>query len=161
MPGMKNHLLALLPRNDRCRVLACCDPVQLTLSEVLSEPGTIAQYAYFPTEGFISLVTSIDRKPVLEVGMVGCEGMLGAQLGSGIKTSALHALVQGGGGCLAYYSHRFSPRAGRQSAITKVYQSVSVCPHGTVSDVRRVSAVPYNHPTAGAMAANDPGSCKE
>lgn len=97
MPAIQNHLLARLPLHDRTRILACCEPVQLTLSNVLSEPGTIARYAYFPTEGFISLVTSIDGKPVLEVGMVGCEGMLGAQLGSGIKTSALHALVQGAG----------------------------------------------------------------
>ncbi len=97
MPGVKNHLLALLPLDERSRVLACCELVQLTLSEVLSEPGTIAKYAYFPTTGFISLVTSIDGRPVLEVGMVGCEGMLGAQLGSGVKTSALHALVQGAG----------------------------------------------------------------
>lgn len=97
MSNTKNNFLELLPRRERSRFVARCETVQLTISEVLCEPGTLARHVYFPTEAFISLVTSIDDKPVLEVGMVGSEGMLGAQLATGVRTSPLHALVQGAG----------------------------------------------------------------
>lgn len=97
MSTAKNHLLELLPRKDRSRFLARCEPVELVASQVLCEPESVARHAYFPTAAIISLVTSIDGRPVLEVGLVGSEGLLGAQLATGVRTSPLHALVQGAG----------------------------------------------------------------
>ena len=92
-----NALIERLPRKDRLRVLAAAEPVELVLSEVLNDPGTPTRHVYFPTEGFISLVARIDGSPGVEVGMVGREGMLGAQLALGVATAPLHALVQGAG----------------------------------------------------------------
>ena len=69
----------------------------MVLADVLCQPGKPTRHVYFPTEGFISLITLVDGKPSLEVGMVGREGMLGAQLALGVLTSPLHALVQGPG----------------------------------------------------------------
>jgi CRP-like cAMP-binding protein len=94
---VENHLIELLPRKDRLRLLAICEPVELVLAEVLCEPGKPTRHVYFPTDGFISLVATIDGSPDLEVGMVGREGMLGAQLALGVATSPLRALVQGPG----------------------------------------------------------------
>ena len=94
---VENHLIALLPRKERLRLLAICEPVELVMPEVLCEPGKPTRDVYFPTTSFISLLTLIDAKPALEVGMVGSEGMLGAQLALGVVTSPLHALVQGPG----------------------------------------------------------------
>jgi CRP-like cAMP-binding protein len=54
-------------------------------------------HAYFPIDGFISLLTLMDGNPGLEVGMVGREGMLGAPLRLGIPAAPLRALVQGAG----------------------------------------------------------------
>jgi CRP-like cAMP-binding protein len=93
----QNHLIELLPRQDRLRLLASCETVPLVLAEVLCEPGESTAHVYFPTDGFISLVTLIDGSPGLEVGMVGREGMLGAQLALGVETAPLRALVQGQG----------------------------------------------------------------
>ncbi len=92
-----NHLLALLPRRERLRLLALSSPVQLDIGTVLSEPGEPTRFVYFPQDCFISLVTTIEGTPVLEVGMVGREGMLGAQLVLGVGVAPLHALVQGAG----------------------------------------------------------------
>jgi CRP-like cAMP-binding protein len=97
MASHQNHLIELLPRTDRLGLLAICRPVELILSEVLCEPGEPTRYVYFPTEGFISLVTLLKGSSGLEVGMVGCEGMLGASVALGVMTAPLRALVQGAG----------------------------------------------------------------
>jgi len=93
----ENRLIELLPRTDRQHLLAICKPVQLVLAEVLVSQGKPSRHLYFPIDGFISLVASIAGEPVLEVGMVGREGMLGAELALGVTTAPLHALVQGPG----------------------------------------------------------------
>ena len=67
------------------------------MEAVLSEVGVPARHVYFPTEGFISLVTPIKGRPILEVGMIGREGMLGTHLVLGVRAAPLHALVQGPG----------------------------------------------------------------
>ena len=97
MKPVENHLIELLPRKDRARLLALCEPVKLVLADVLCEPGKPTRHVYFPTDGFISLVAQIDGSPGVEVGMVGREGMLGAQLALGVVTAPLYALVQGAG----------------------------------------------------------------
>jgi Crp-like helix-turn-helix domain len=92
-----NHLIKLLPRKDQQRLLNLAQPVQLAQSHVLGETGAPTRFVYFPLDGFISLVTAIEGKPVLEVGMVGCEGVWGAHVALGVLTQPLHALVQGPG----------------------------------------------------------------
>jgi hypothetical protein len=76
----ENHLIELLPRDARRRLLGIAERVQLVQSAVLGGAGEPTRHVYFPVNGFISLVTVIDGKPALEVGMVGREGMFGAQV---------------------------------------------------------------------------------
>src|SRR3979409_2714266 len=97
MAGGENHLIELLPHTDRRRLLAICKPVSLALSQVRYEGGERTKHVYFPTGATVSLVTPIDGKPMLEVGMVGREGMVGAQLVLGVTRAPLHAVVQGPG----------------------------------------------------------------
>ncbi len=92
-----NRLIARLPARDRRRLLAACEPVPLVLARVLCEPGGVQRHAWFPIDGFVSLVAEVDHHPALEVGMVGREGMLGAHIALGSKTVPLRALVQGEG----------------------------------------------------------------
>lgn len=93
----QNHLIELLPGKDRRRLLGLTEHVQLIQSEVLGEVGEPTRHVYFPVDGFISLVTAIGGKPVLEVGMVGREGLLGAHVALGVLAQPMHALVQGPG----------------------------------------------------------------
>jgi CRP-like cAMP-binding protein len=93
----ENQLIELLPVMARRRLAGIAEQVQLIQSAVLGATGEPTAYVYFPVNGFISLVTSIDGKPVLEVGMVGREGMCGAHVALRVPTQPLHAVVQGAG----------------------------------------------------------------
>ena len=95
MAAASNHLIELLPRPARRRLLALCEPADLVLSQTLCEPGAPTRHVYFPTEGFISLLALNEGSAALEVGMVGREGMLGVQVALDVETVPLRALVQG------------------------------------------------------------------
>jgi CRP-like cAMP-binding protein len=120
LPAVENHLIELLPLRDRRQLLAVCEPIELTLSEVLSEPGIPARYVYFPTGGFISLVTPVDGSPGVEVGMVGREGMLGAQLALGVPTTPWRAVVQGAGAAWRVGSVAFRRELARSPALQRL-----------------------------------------
>jgi CRP-like cAMP-binding protein len=94
---VENELIARLPRKSRLNLAKLCQPVELAMAEVLCKGGQPIRYVYFPIGAFISAITLLDGAPVLEVGMVGHEGMFGAQVVLGAKTEPLHALVQGAG----------------------------------------------------------------
>jgi CRP-like cAMP-binding protein len=95
-----NRLLAALPRKDRQRFLAACEPVDLVFAEILSEPGERIRHVFFPTKSHISLTTPTDGRASLEVGLIGNEGMLGIPLALGVDVSPLRTVVQGAGPAL-------------------------------------------------------------
>jgi CRP-like cAMP-binding protein len=115
----QNHLIELLPGKDKLRLLEICERVDMTLTQVLSEPGDVTRHVYFPTEGFISLVAMASGSPGVEVGMVGREGMLGAQLVLGVAKSPLHALVQGQGTAWRIPARAFRGELARSSALKR------------------------------------------
>jgi CRP-like cAMP-binding protein len=93
----QNHLIELLAGEDRRRLLAICEPVELVLGQRVCEASTPTRHVYFPVDSFISLVATVAGSPGIEVGMVGREGMLGSQLALGVGTTPLHGVVQGPG----------------------------------------------------------------
>ncbi len=95
-----NRLLARLPARTRHEVLEGCEQVELTFGELLCEPAEAIRYAYFPADGFISLLASVDGHANLEVGLIGNEGMFSPSSMFGVDVSPLRALVQGAGGAL-------------------------------------------------------------
>jgi len=119
LTDVKNHLIELLPRADRLRLLEICEPVPLVLGNVLCKHGEHTNHVYFPSEGFISLIASIDGKPGVEVGMVGREGMLGAQLALGVVTAPLHALVLGTGSAWRIGTAAFCTELARSPALQR------------------------------------------
>jgi CRP-like cAMP-binding protein len=95
-----NNLIARLPRKSRASLLKLCHPASLAIFDVVSDGRTPVSDAFFPLEAFISLITLLDGKPVLEVGMIGSEGMFGAQMALGVISQPLYAMVQGSGSVL-------------------------------------------------------------
>lgn len=115
-----NRLLASLPRKDRQQFLVGCRPVRLDYADVLADPGKRIRHVYFPTQGIISLTTSLDQRATLEVGLVGDEGMLGVTLILGVEASPMHAVVQGEGSALCMDSAQFRRELERSSALQRI-----------------------------------------
>lgn len=93
----RNFLLNLLPKINQELVFSKAILTELNLSQVICIPDKPIDHIYFPVDGFISITQSIDEHPPLEVGMIGREGMLGAEHILGINTNPFGALVQGVG----------------------------------------------------------------
>jgi CRP-like cAMP-binding protein len=102
-----NRVLASIPTKDYRRLRAQLEPVSLTFGQILYEPGETIRQVYFPVDCLISLLTAVDKRRTLEVGMVGNEGMVGMPFILGIGISGVRALVQGGGDALRMASVPF------------------------------------------------------
>jgi CRP-like cAMP-binding protein len=102
MPGAKqvsipNHLLAALPRNDYQKLLPVLELVKLGFGEILYESHAKIRHVYFPNDCFVSMLTTVDAGRAAEVGLIGCEGMIGIPMALGVAVSPFRAVVQGGG----------------------------------------------------------------
>ncbi len=97
MPLVTNSLIDALPRSARNRLLSICEPVDLIPGHIVSGSDSPARQVYFPTGSILSLTTSSKDSPVLEIGMVGSEGMLGLQVVLAVGSVPLQASVRGPG----------------------------------------------------------------
>ena len=101
-PKVANSLLAELPGRNYRRLLSGLELVTLKFGDVLYEPGQKIRHVYFPGNSLVSLLTLVDGRMALEVGMVGLPLALGADV------SPVRALVQGTGTAMRMTSARFS-----------------------------------------------------
>jgi CRP-like cAMP-binding protein len=102
-----NRLVTSLPARDRRQLLAICEEVDLAIGSVLQEPGERTKFVYFPVAGMISLLTPVNGRGNLEVGLVGTEGFLGIPIVLGVEVSPLQGLVQGSGAALRIRARLF------------------------------------------------------
>lgn len=114
-----NRLVAALPSADRVRLLAHGEPVQLQFGQVLREPGEPTRHVYFPTDCVIAQIASVDGHPGLEVGMIGCEGMLGCRVGLGSAREPFKALVQCAGRAWRVGVHPFRAELAASAALRR------------------------------------------
>lgn len=95
-----NRLLAALPKKDYQRLLPELEQVTLTFGDILYEPGDTIAHVYFPESGIISLLSMVESQKVLEVGIVGNEGVAGLPVILGMRASLNRGLVQSAGKAL-------------------------------------------------------------
>jgi len=72
-----NRLLAALEPDDFALLEPHLEAVELKRGEVLYEAGDVIRYAYFPHDAMVSLVNVMEDGNTVEVGLFGCEGVLG------------------------------------------------------------------------------------
>lgn len=95
LPG--NRLLKFLSPDEQKLVLENSETVDLAFGDILCEYSQSPRYVYFPMNGLISLVVSIDEEAPLELAMIGWEGMLGATRILGVSEAPMRAVVEGAG----------------------------------------------------------------
>lgn len=104
-----NRVLATLSKEEYQRLRVNLEPVTFTFAEVLHEPGELIRHIYFPNAGLlVSLLTLVENRMILEIGLVGNEGIVGLPLALGINRSSVRAIAQGTGTAMRMESSRFS-----------------------------------------------------
>ncbi|HEX2829818.1 MAG TPA: Crp/Fnr family transcriptional regulator [Burkholderiales bacterium] len=93
IPG-ENHLLSLLPEDDRRRVLDAMERVETRHGETLFRQHEPIAAVDFPLQGVLSVVVVMEDGGVAEVGTVGNEGMAGVPLAMGTEHSPAQAFYQ-------------------------------------------------------------------
>jgi CRP-like cAMP-binding protein len=104
-----NLLIQRLPQKARDRLIDQCESVELKASADVGVRGQALRHVHFPTDSFLSLVLDWEDYPGIGIGMVGHEGMVGAEVLLGAAPPPWRATVLGPG-----HSLRISAKALRQ-----------------------------------------------
>lgn len=89
--------VASLPEAALQRWLPQLELVQLTLGQVLYEPGGTMTNAYFPTTSIVSMLYVMKNGESAETAVVGAEGLIGIPLFMGGDFTSSRAVVQNAG----------------------------------------------------------------
>ncbi len=92
-----NYILRLLPPGERERMHSLMTALDLRQNDVVYAQNAVIESVYFVGSGLVSLVKVDDARNAIEVGIVGREGLLGAEVVLGARRSAVQAIVQIGG----------------------------------------------------------------
>lgn len=107
-----NQLLAALTSQEYQRLSPHLEEFALTFGEILYEPGQLIRHVYFPNQGIVSLLSMVEQRSTLEVGVVGNEGMVGISVFLGSPDSLNRALVQGAGTAMRMTAQAFRKHIG-------------------------------------------------
>ena len=94
----RNLLLARLSELDYKRLVPHLELVSLPFGQPIYEVGGVIDYAYFPTQGVISAVVTMENGATIEVATIGNEGVTGipALIEPESSPSRLYVQVAGG-----------------------------------------------------------------
>ena len=93
----QNHLLGVLPDEEKARLFPQLELVPMPLGEAVYEPGIPMRYVYFPTTCIVSLLYVMENGASAEIAVVGNEGIVGISVFMGGETTTSRAVVQSAG----------------------------------------------------------------
>lgn len=144
-----NRILASIPARRYSALKSQLEPVSLAFGQILYEPGDSIRHVYFPLNCLISLLTAVDRRRTLEVGMVGNEGMAGMPVALGVVNSGVRALVQGQGHALRMTASRFLAEFDRTPPLQ---QSLLRYTNALMAQISQTAACNRFHPAGARLA---------
>jgi CRP-like cAMP-binding protein len=104
---INNCLLATLPSDEYQQLLPYLESIALSQDEVIQEQDQPIHFIYFPITAAISLLTTTEEDEVVELAMVGREGLVGHSIVLGFKTAPHRAIVQIAGTAMRINVDRF------------------------------------------------------
>jgi CRP-like cAMP-binding protein len=109
----RNRLLARASADDRGLLQPHLEPVTLAFRHELEKPNTRIDNVYFMDDGIASVVAVQGNETLIEVGLVGCEGMTGTAmvLGDDRSPHATYVQVAGDGQLIAAGALRSAMKA--------------------------------------------------
>ena len=93
-PQAVNRLLAALPDVEYLRLVPHLERVPLSLKQVLYKAGELIEYVYFPDRAVVSLISTPEEGSMVEVGLVGNEGLVGIPAVLGDNIAIVTTMVQ-------------------------------------------------------------------
>src|SRR6266567_1161244 len=118
--SISNRLLVALALEDLDLLRPHLEPVPLPHKQTLSKPNTPIDQVYFVQEGMVSLVQPLENGAMIEVGMIGNEGLVGVPVLLGADSSPLEAMVQIPGSALRMQSSALREEVGRGTDLLRV-----------------------------------------
>jgi CRP-like cAMP-binding protein len=95
-----NTLLAAMPKSDLELLKSKLEWKDLVMEEVLQEPNTQLEYAYFPTSGICSVIAGNVEGVQAETGLIGREGFVGLSIVLFADQAPSKVIVQAAGRAL-------------------------------------------------------------
>ena len=100
MTSASNRLLSALPADVQQRLQPNLEPVHIELGQVIYEPHEALSHVYFPKTAIVSLLYTMENGTSAEIGVVGCDGVVGIAVFMGGDTTPNRAVVQSAGDAL-------------------------------------------------------------
>lgn len=144
-PSSQNKLLAALSPKCYKRLLPSLELVDVPLGKILYQPKERIKHVYFPRRAVVSMVSIFEDGSMVEVGVVGREGVVGSFLLSGDDMSPHQAIVQIGDGAWRMSADLFKRELdtnGELSNLTRRYSQA------LFSQVAQTAACNRIHPLA-------------
>lgn len=91
---IRNRLLSALPADELNQLQPDLHPVSWAVQQTVYEVGDPVEQVYFVEEGMACIVVIMADGATSEVGMIGCEGMVGATALLGGDSARQHVIVQ-------------------------------------------------------------------
>jgi CRP-like cAMP-binding protein len=145
----QNRLLAALPAKEYKRLLPKLREISLNYTETIYEQGDIIRRVFFPNSGIVSLLSAVEERSLLEVGIVGNEGFVGLPVFLGVKTSTNRALVQGAGAALEMKTTDFLVECKNDGALPRILQRYT---HSLLIQISQSAVCNRFHPIEARLA---------
>jgi len=145
----ENKLLAALSGNAYKRLASHLEPVDLPLGEILYHQQAPIEWVYFPRYAAVSMVNIFEDGSMVEVGVIGREGMVGVALLSGDDISPHQAIVQIGDGGLRMPSRVFKREIDNNGELNNLMRRYS---QALFTQVAQTAACNRMHPIVERLA---------
>ena len=139
----RNHLLAVLPASELLELRLMLTRVRLAAKARLAEPNRQIDAVYFPLDAVISVSAADDTGKGVEVGSIGCEGMVGLPVLFGAGRSTSGAMVQIAGEAERMGAANLQREANRNPTLRRLLHLYA---QGFLTQVAQSSACNRLHP---------------
>lgn len=119
--AQKNRLLAAVPDIVLHDWLSCFELVELPFGMALYEDGEVLSHIYFPIDAVISYVQPLEDGSVIELAVIGNEGMVGVSVVLGSSAASGHAMVQIAGKSLKINTSEIARELGKESPVQDLF----------------------------------------